>query len=135
MRYLLLIVLSSNAAAHCFDEAAARYGVSAELLRAIATVESGHRWNALNRNPNGTYDIGLMQINSGWLPNLARFGVTADQLWHPCTNVHVGAWILAQSVRSHGYTWQAVGAYNAVNPHKRAAYAWRVYQATVRGRS
>lgn len=39
-------------------------------------------------------DIGLMQINSQWLPKLR---IPADALLDPCTNVRVGAAILARN--------------------------------------
>lgn len=68
-----------------------------------------------------------MQINSVWLPELAKHGISARQLWDPCTNIHVGAWVLAQKVRKLGMTWDAVGAYNATTRAKRISYAWKVY--------
>ncbi|MFC0022236.1 transglycosylase SLT domain-containing protein [Neisseria gonorrhoeae] len=39
--------------------------------------------------------------------------LTGADVWNPCTNVHIGAWILANSYRQHGKSWEAVGAYNA----------------------
>lgn len=107
----------------CFEEAGARYGVAPVLLQAIAIQESGMRPHALNRNRDGSYDMGLMQINSRWLPTLARHGITQDQLWDPCVSVHVGAWILAGNFRRMGLNWDAVGAYNASTPVLRMRYA------------
>jgi soluble lytic murein transglycosylase-like protein len=48
---------------------------------------------------------------------------------NPCQNTKVGAWILAQCIERHGYTWDAIGCYNATSKHKRIRYAWRVYSA------
>jgi soluble lytic murein transglycosylase-like protein len=50
-------------------------------------------------------------------------------LGEPCYNARVGAWILAQCFQSHGYTWEAVGCYNARNKIKRATYARKVMKA------
>jgi hypothetical protein len=103
----------------CWDDAAQRYQVSSALLYAIARTESGLNPQAIGRNGNGSRDIGLMQINSAWLPTLASHGINERDLFEPCTNIHVGAWILAGNVSRLGYTWDAVGAYNATRPALR----------------
>jgi soluble lytic murein transglycosylase-like protein len=110
----------------CWDDAAMRYQVSSALLYAIARTESALNPLAIGRNPNGSRDIGLMQINSAWLPTLATHGIGERDLLEPCTSIHVGAWILAGNVSRLGYTWEAVGAYNAANPALRRAYAEKV---------
>ena len=110
----------------CFLLAGERYGVPPLLLKAVARQESGLNPSAFNRNANGSTDIGLMQINSSWLPVLARHGVREADLRVPCANIHVGAWILGGNLRSMGTTAQALGAYNARDPAKRLAYARQV---------
>jgi soluble lytic murein transglycosylase-like protein len=119
-------VLSSAHALACWDTAAARYALSAPLLTAIALTESNLDPRAFNTNQNGSRDIGLMQINSWWLPTLARHGIQESDLWEPCTNIFVGAWILAQNIARHGYTWEAVGAYHSPSPAHRARYIDKV---------
>ncbi len=120
----------------CFDRAGQRYAVSPTLLRAIAKVESNldpQAYVTLKRSESR----GLMQINSFWYPVLATYGIHADDLWDPCTNIHVGAWILAQEIARYGNTWTAVGAYYAgaytasTQARKQAhylVYARRVYK-------
>ncbi len=119
-------MLAALPALACWDEAASRYRVSSELLYAIARTESALDPQAVGRNPNGTRDIGLMQINSAWLPTLATHGIGERDLFEPCTNIHVGAWILAENIQRLGYTWEAVGAYNAASPARRRAYVDKV---------
>jgi soluble lytic murein transglycosylase-like protein len=120
------LVLAAAPAHACWDDAAHRYAVSSALLYAIARVESGLNPTAVGWNRNGTRDIGLMQINSTWLPTLARYGVTERDLLEPCMSIHIGAWILAGNFAGLGYTWEAVGAYNAAHPSLRRAYVHKV---------
>ncbi len=115
----------------CFELAAQRYGVPKTLLIAIAEQESGLRAGVVNTaNRNGSRDIGLMQINSGWLPTLTQYGITENDLLDPCVNTLVGAWILKGNFRRLGYTVNALGAYNARDPVKRLKYANAVLRRT-----
>jgi hypothetical protein len=114
----------------CLRAAAHKFQLDPRLLKAIAGVESNFNPRAVNAaNANGTRDVGLMQINSTWLPTLRRWNITEQDLFNPCTNAEVGAWVLASNFSNMGPSWDAVGAYNASSPHKRRAYAWKVYRA------
>ena len=125
--------------AACWSDAERLYGVSSHLLYAVARAESNLQPGAVNlahRARTGTYDIGLMQINSSHLPKLASFGISQNDLLDPCTNIKVGAWLLADSFFRRGVSWDAVGAYNAACTQlkgddcaaARSRYAWRVYR-------
>lgn len=111
MSFLAAAVLAGSM--NCWAAASIRYDLPVDLLYAIGQVESSHKPHAIGVNKNGTRDIGIMQINSSWLPVLKDFGIAEQQLLEPCTNIQVGAWILSQEVQRFGYTWQAIGAYNA----------------------
>ena len=67
-----LICLPTQAKAFCFEEAGSQYGISPQLLWSIAKTESNFNPRAINRNSNGTYDYGLMQINSSWAKRLGQ---------------------------------------------------------------
>lgn len=121
-----VLCLAPDPALACWEEAGLRYGVNPNLLVAIARTESGMNSQAFNQNRNGSYDLGLMQINSRWFPLLRQYGIDEQQLRQPCVSIHVGAWIMAQNIQRLGNTWEAVGAYNASQPARRAAYASRV---------
>lgn len=111
-----LLFVAQSSYGMCFEDAGIKYKVNANLLRGIAIVESSMNPGAMNyNNPYGSsYDIGLMQINSGWLKTLGKFGITERTLrTDPCMNVMVGAWILASNMQRMGENWNAVGAYNA----------------------
>lgn len=128
---------AASAHATCWNEAARRYGIPADLLRAVAQVESNFDATAENRNRNGSGDTGLMQINSTWQPTLAHYGIHEADLYQPCTNLLVGAWILAGNIARLGWNWDAIGAYNAGCKNLsqsrcdalRNRYAWRVWRA------
>jgi hypothetical protein len=112
--------------AFCFEEAGKMYGINPALLQSIARVESGLDSKAVNANKNGSTDLGLMQINSAWIETLRLNG--NELLSDPCYNVKTGAQILKGCIDRWGYTWKAVGCYNAVTESKRAGYSWKIYR-------
>jgi len=114
---------ASLSAYGCWNEVAIKYQVNPYLLGAIAKQESGFNANAVRQNSNGTKDIGVMQINSSWLPMLAKYGITEEMLHDPCINIEVGAWILRQRQERFGNTWEAVGAYHSMTPSRKWKYA------------
>lgn len=110
-----------------WEGVAAKYRLNPYLLFAIAKTESGLKPQIKSKlNADGSYDIGLMQINSSWLPKLSRYGISETSLYDSCINLDVGAWILAENMGRLGNTWDAVGAYNAKSPDKRVVYARKV---------
>ncbi|MDX9713992.1 MAG: lytic transglycosylase domain-containing protein [Dissulfurispiraceae bacterium] len=116
--------------AFCFEDAAKENSLSSELLRSIANVESGMDHRAVNKNQNGSSDLGLMQINTFWIKPLGldRERLIADA----CYNTRTGASILKKCIDQHGYTWKAVGCYNAISEPKQQAYSWKIYNALMK---
>lgn len=109
-----------------FDRSAKKYGLDPVLLYSIALVESQANPSAIATNKNKSIDHGAMQINSVHLPALARFGIHRGDLFNPCVNVDVGAWILRQCFDRWGVTWDGVGCYNSSNQPHRRIYAEKV---------
>ena len=119
---------------NCWEIAGDRYQIDPILLYAIAEQESSLNPEAINARENDE-DVGLMQINSFWYPHLESFNIEREDLFDPCTSILVGAYVLAISIQSFGYTWEAVGAYNAGTSKKnRAVKARAVYATSVRRR-
>lgn len=121
-----LVAGSSGAMADCFDDAAAYHQVNAWTLRAIAYQESSFNERAVGRNSNGSVDVGLTQTNSIHFPDLAKFGISARDLFDPCKSTFVAAWLLRKKILKHGNTWAAVGAYHSETPSLRDRYAAQV---------
>ena len=119
-------LLPVSAQAFCFEEAGSQYNINPQLLQSIARVESGLNPKAVNINKNGSADFGLMQINEAWLNvlHLNREYLLSD----PCYNVMTGARILRACIGRCGYTWEAVGCYNATGRSKRVDYSWKIYR-------
>lgn len=123
---------------HCFREAGAYYRIAPELLISVAHIESSLDPGAQHFNSDGSWDLGLMQINTRWLPALKSMGLAPESLYDPCTSIWVGAWILASNIAQYGYGWSAVGAYNAGTAdtppahQRREAYARKVARVLVR---
>ena len=109
-----LLLVSCAASADCFDLAGRDYHIDADLLRAVSFRESSFRPNAVNKSNADGYAIGMMQIYSSNFAHLSQYGITPDNLLQdPCLNIYTGAYYLALAFKRWGYTWRAVGAYNA----------------------
>lgn len=122
----VVLALPSPANSFCFNEAGARYNIPPLLLWSISKWESGFNPSAVNYNTNGSYDYGLMQINTVHAAELKRVGISWDSLSDPCTNVMVGSWLLSKSIAEYGYNWKAIGAYHSRTPSKRDRYALQI---------
>lgn len=109
----------------CFINASKKYNVPKEILISIASVESKFKQDAINRNSNGSYDLGIMQINSIWFSKLSKIGISKNMLHNPCQNIMVGAWVLAQNIENYGFNWQAIQRYNGSDTQLK--YAKKVY--------
>lgn len=131
MRLFLMLICGicfadENKYLACFIKASQYYNVPQEILTAIASVESNFNPNAYTENSNHSYDIGLMQINSSWLPKLSELNITEDMLYDPCQSIYVGAWILSNNIRAYGgLNWTAVQRYNGNDVELR--YATKIY--------
>ena len=139
---LLLAVPALSGSLHasqtdCVKLSADRYGMPAGIIQAILKVEGGRVGQAVP-NKNGTEDLGPMQINTLWLPELASYGITRQQLQHDrCVNILVGTWILARQLKDakqmdgplERRLWWGIGAYHSKTPEHNVKYALKVWKA------
>lgn len=116
----------------CITKAAKQYNIPATLLSAVLRTEGG-QVGKVHYNANGSYDIGPAQINSIWLPQLAKAGITRTMLLNnACLNITVGAWILGNALagaspKNPAVFWQHVGDYNSHTPFWNQRYALKVW--------
>jgi soluble lytic murein transglycosylase-like protein len=135
--YPAFALTSATSASLCFQKAAEKFHVDPLLLHAIAEVETGVRNDIVHVNRDGSKDYGLMQVNEINLSAAQEARITAD----PCFAVEKGAEVLSGMIARFGYSWAAVGGYNAGLAKSRAArrhhYAAKVsarYQVLVEQR-
>jgi soluble lytic murein transglycosylase-like protein len=120
----------------CLDQIASHYQVPPAIIRSISEVEGGRPGIKVGPNRDGSYDLGLMQINTRWVDgsfnvDLRTFGVTERELLsNDCTNLAVGAWLLRYHMDRHGNWETAAAAYHAGESKRHARYA-KAYAAKV----
>lgn len=112
--------------------AASLYHLPPRVLPSIQAVEGGNI-GSVSRNTDGTEDLGLMQINTLWLPALSRATrqpiamVRARLLNRACFNISVAAAILRLYLdETHGDLMRAVGNYHSHTPQLNADYQLKV---------
>jgi len=107
-------------------------------LPAIQATEGGSV-HVASRNTDGTEDLGPMQVNTIWLPTVARAAhqdearVRQRLLDEPCFNIAVAGAILRIELNAaHGNLQVAIGHYHSHTPELAAAYRRRVASSAMR---
>ncbi|MAE52050.1 MAG: transglycosylase [Micavibrio sp.] len=122
---------ASKILAACLMLASQTYSIPPAVMVGIYKAEGGKVGQEV-KNTNGSYDLGPMQINTIWLPELAeKWGVSEDtaRKWvrdDACTNVSVSAWILGQHIKETKSLSQAIAYYNSRTPRHGNKYQKRV---------
>lgn len=117
-----------------FMNAAHKHNVDPFMLIAIAEVESDFDDAAICHNRNGSVDVGIMQINEYWFPQLKKHTKNPRKaLLSYKYNIDIGAWVFKQCVTRFGDSWKAIDCYNkgASNPKDNSYYnhkVWKKYQ-------
>jgi soluble lytic murein transglycosylase-like protein len=122
----------SEAIIACMLSAASTYDVPAPVLYSIMEIEAG-KSGELSANTNGTYDLGLMQINSLWLPEIAKhWGISNSAVAYKivnddCTNINVASWILNKKINeAKGSLVNGIAFYHSRTPRLGRKYALKV---------
>jgi hypothetical protein len=124
-------MITAQALAACLMIAAQTYQVPPAVMIGIMHVEGG-RVGQQVLNTNGSYDLGPMQVNTIWLPELAKLWNVDRRTAHAwvrdngCVNVHVSAWILRQKIDSAGSLVRGIGHYHSATPSRSVGYSNKV---------
>ncbi|SPP32657.1 hypothetical protein ARAF_3024 [Arsenophonus endosymbiont of Aleurodicus floccissimus] len=133
---LFFLIISKISLTDCFYRAGSYYKINPDYLREIAWQESNFD-PAKNKNKDGLFDLGVIQINSqtfNVIKNEYPTLTETDLINHPCLNIHISAMILSRNFVSYGKNWLAVGMYNAGMKNtntlikNRYHYARKIYQ-------
>lgn len=111
----------------CSVMAAVKYELPVNIVLAVAAQEGGKPGQWV-RNTNGTYDVGPMQFNTSYLRELARYGITAQDVEQGgCYAYDLAAWRLRGHVRNdRGDLWTRVANYHSRTPAINARYRQQV---------
>ena len=115
----------------CSISAAVKYEVPANIVLAVAEKEGGKPGQWV-KNSNGTFDVGPMQFNTSYLGDLARYGITAnDVAASGCYSFDLAAWRLRKHIlNDNGDLWT-----RAANYHSRTYRYNVVYRADLMARA
>ena len=127
-------MITAQAFAVCIFAAAQTYSVPPAVILGILNVEGGKIGQAV-RNSNNSYDLGPMQINTIWIPELSRhWGVSKSEAkrrvrYDGCVNVGVAAWILRKKINQTGSLSKGIAYYHSATPKFGRKYKKKVINA------
>lgn len=113
----------------CVSRAARYYQINPMILLAVRNHEAGQVGMA-NKNSNGSYDMGVMQLNTINLSLIQENfpKITAkDIIFKPCVNVFIGAWFLKSKIDgAGGDVWKGIGNYHSYTKKYHDIYVAKV---------
>lgn len=112
----------------CMMTVSAMAHVPPRVLPVIADIEGG-RAGLVRPDTNGTFDLGVMQVNTIWVGPIARRAhlppavAEAKLIRDPCFNIAAAAFILrVYLLETHGALLPAIGDYHSHMPALNRAY-------------
>lgn len=132
-------MITAQALALCIFTAAQTYSVPPTVILGVLNVEGG-KVGMASPNTNGSYDLGPMQINTIWVPELASYWRVSEKTalrWlrdDACINIGVGAWILRKKMNETGSLVGGIAGYHSLTPRLGSTYRNKVLTAMQRYR-
>lgn len=107
----------------CAISAAVKYEVPANIVLAVAEKEGGKPGQWV-KNSNGTHDVGPMQFNTAYLGDLAKYGISPNDVAAAgCYSFDLAAWRLRQHIRNDkGDVWTKAANYHSRTPKYNVIY-------------
>lgn len=119
----------------CMALVAQIYSLPPRVLPSIQAVEGG-AVGVAHRNRDGTEDLGIMQINTLWVPTLARYShITVAEarerlLARPCYNIAAAGLVMRTYLdETRGDLMRAVGNYHSHTPMLNQDYQTKVLRS------
>lgn len=126
-------MITAKALAACLMMASQMYHVPPAVMIGIMHVEGGRVGQQVGPNINNTYDLGPMQVNTRWIPELAQAWKIEPRTAHKlvrddgCVNVRVAAWILHNKIEeANGSLFYGIARYHSATPSLGSKYAAKV---------
>ena len=125
----------------CITGAAKLYRLPPAMLVILLNVEGGSL-GRVSPNTNGTVDIGPIQVNQIWLPEIAaHWSTTISDAYKAlrdnfCANVEAGSWILRRDLdEARDNFWEGIGYYHSHTPEHKSRYLRDVLREVLRLRA
>ena len=117
----------------CSIAAAAKYQIPANLMLAVAEQEGGQPGQWVH-HANGAVDVGPLQFSTGYLRDLARYGITPEDVAaRGCYPYDLAAWRLRRHIRyDMGDLWTKAANYHSRTPAFNAVYRRLIMNKAVR---
>lgn len=120
-------IRSDAQVAYCIRKVAAGKPWLERTLWGLRDQEAG--WiGAEVKNTNGSHDLGPLQVNTWWVPRIARLVGQSERqirLWlrdDACFNVDAARWIFLTALAETGDYWRAIGAYHSPTAARQQRY-------------
>ncbi len=113
----------------CSIQAANQYHIPPLIMLAVAEQEGG-KPGQITRNSNGTYDYGVMQINTVSLADLRIYGINENHvLAEGCYPYYLAAWRISGHITNDsGDLWQRAANYHSKTPYYNRLYREKLLQ-------
>jgi hypothetical protein len=122
----------------CMVATATFYHLPPRVLPSIHVVEAGQP-GTVSRNADGSEDLGVMQVNTLWVPRFAAITGMSEEavrtrlIADPCFNIAAaGAIMRLYLTETRGDLLRAVGFYHSHTPERATEYQAKVLGAATR---